>query len=406
MTRVVVVGGGPAGMAAACRAAESGASVTVLDDNPAVGGQIWRGDSSAAWFQRLHKSGAEFLGGSQVVMADARAKTLLVERAEGFRSLPWDKLVLATGSRELFLPFPGWTLPGVMGAGGMQALVKSGLAVKRKTVVVAGSGPLLLAVASYLKSRGAHVAAIVEQTPFRRLVGLGAGLLASAGKLVQAVQLQLSLAGVPYRTDCWVEAAEGEGQVRRVLVRGAKPIVCDYLAIGYGLTPNTELASVLGCEVNCDGVRVDRRQQTSVADVYCAGESTGIGGVDLSLVEGEIAGLAAVGRPTEGLTGKRRAARLFARALADAFALRPELRKLCRPETLVCRCEDVPYQKLAAHSGWREAKLLTRCGMGPCQGRVCGAAAEFLFGWGHTGVRPPVLPARVGSLVVEEETQQ
>ena len=148
------------------------------------------------------------------------------------------------------------------------------------------------------------------------------------------------------------------------------------------------------------GVAVDEMQQTSVAGVYSAGEATGIGGLDLSLVEGEIAGFAAAGetREARALFGARQRHRRFAGALERAFALREELKHLAQDDTLVCRCEDVALGRVRACSGWREAKLHTRCGMGPCQGRVCGGAVEFLLGWKAESVRPPVFPARIGSL--------
>lgn len=406
MTRVVIVGAGPAGIAAACRASESGARVTVIDDNTTYGGQIWRGGSPDAWFRRFRGALIDFQSATRVVSCDNEARTLTLETDDSQTVVPYDKLVLATGARELFLPFPGWTLPGVTGAGGLQALVKSGLPVQRKQVVVAGTGPLLIAVAAYLKSQGARIAAIVEQAPFSKLAGFATRLLASPGKAWQALGLQVELLGVPFRTSQWVEAAEGDSQLRQVRLAGRPQVIpCDYLACGYGLVPNTELASLLGCAHGPQGVVVNQLQETSSPCVYAAGEITGIGGLELSLVEGEIAGYAAAGRLETAYTlqHRRRTAQRFARALKETFALRPELKRLPRAETLVCRCEDVPYQKLQQYGGWREAKLQTRCGMGPCQGRVCGAAAEFLFGWKHSGVRPPVLPARVGSLSGAEE---
>jgi hypothetical protein len=165
--------------------------------------------------------------------------------------------------------------------------------------------------------------------------------------------------------------------------------------------PNVELAELLGCEVEKGCVRVDKFQQTTVPQVYSAGEATGIGGLELSLVEGEIAGLAASGKSEVArlLFPGREKHRKFAELLNQTFALREELKELAAPETIVCRCEDVTFARLRAHSSWRAAKLQTRCGMGPCQGRVCGGAVEFLFGWRAESVRPPVLPVRVESLV-------
>jgi NADPH-dependent 2,4-dienoyl-CoA reductase/sulfur reductase-like enzyme len=161
-----------------------------------------------------------------------------------------------------------------------------------------------------------------------------------------------------------------------------------------------ELAALLGCYLREGWVETGEWQQTSVEGVYAAGELTGIGGVEKSVVEGEIAGLAAVGRRAEAerLFGRRTQWRRFAAELAEAFALRPEVKALARPETMVCRCEDVRYGELKGLADWREAKLRTRCGMGACQGRVCGSAAGKLFGWERPGVRPPLYPTRFEDL--------
>src|SRR4051812_37383394 len=168
---VLIVGGGPAGIAAAVRAAESGKRVIILDDNPAEGGQIWRGQKThvsdpqaAGWLRKLESNRPEILAGSRVVDGDPKQRTLRVETVAEAFDVRYEKLVLATGARELFLPFPGWTLPNVVGVGGLQALVKCGLPVAGKRIVVAGTGPLLLAVAAYLRKQGATVPAIAEQT--------------------------------------------------------------------------------------------------------------------------------------------------------------------------------------------------------------------------------------------------
>jgi hypothetical protein len=145
---------------------------------------------------------------------------------------------------------------------------------------------------------------------------------------------------------------------------------------------------------------VNEFQETSVEGIYCAGEATGIGGLELSLIEGRIAGLAAAGRRDEArkLFVEREGHRRFADSLNRAFALRDELKSLPDAQTIVCRCEDVNFERLKEHDSWRAAKLQTRCGMGPCQARVCGPAVEFLFGWRVESMRPPVFPVRLGSL--------
>lgn len=413
---VLIIGAGPAGLAAAVTAAASERRVTLLDDNPAIGGQIWRGEASQAaspeaarWFKKLQASGAPFKQ-RVTVMSEARifaqpqAGLLLAETADGVCELRYERLILATGARERFLPFPGWTLPNICGAGGLQALVKAGLPVTDRRVVVSGSGPLLLAVAAYLRKRGAEVLLIAEQARWSRLVGFGFGLAGEFAKLKQAVKLRGELSGVAYLTNCWVESAAGDGKLRRVkLRRGDKrwAIECDYLACGFHLLPSVELALLLGCEAPQGRVRVDEYQQTTVAKVYAAGEATGIGGLDLSLIEGEIAGYAAAGDAAAAakLFRARAKAQRFADRLNRAFALRDELKQLPQAETLVCRCEDVTYGRLQQQRFWREAKLQTRCGMGACQGRICGGAAEFLFDWQVESIRPPAFPCRLESLL-------
>ncbi len=407
-TGVLVIGAGPAGMAAAVRAAETGAKVTVVDDNASPGGQIWRGTKqnsthteSAKWLRRFGAVKMQTIYRAQVIAGDYASRAVLVETPEDALELHFEKLILATGAREVFLPFPGWTLPGIFGAGGLQALVKSGLPIAGKRVVVAGTGPLLLAVAAFVRKKGADIRLIAEQTPCAAMFRFAGYLLRSPEKLRQALVLRSSLLGIPYRFGCWIEAAEGDTRLRRVTLRQgdrAWTETCDYAGVAYGLYPNTEAARLLGCEMDGSAVRVDELQRTSRADVYCAGECTGIGGVDLALAEGEIAGSAATGRPADRLIARRESARRFASMMNEAFALRSELKQLPRPATLVCRCEDVSFSRLRTFPSFRAAKLHTRCGMGSCQGRVCGPAAEFLFGWQNDSMRPPAFPARIGSL--------
>lgn len=401
---VAVVGAGPAGLAAACRAAECGRRVAMLDDNPQPGGQIWRGAAkeAARWVRIAERYGVEWIAGARVFDAP-EAGLVAVEMFEGECRVGYRKLILATGARERFLPFPGWTLPNVMGAGGLQALAKSGMPLAGKRVIVAGSGPLLLAVARYMKAHDVDVRLIAEQAPQSALMRFGLRLAGHPGKLMQALTLRAGLIGVPYMTSCWPVSAQGGERLESVtLRRGSRTWteVCDYLACGFGLIPNVELAALLGCRMSGTGVGVDEHQQTSVPGIYSAGEATGIGGLELSLVEGEIAGYAAGGNPdrARALFGARASHRHFAMALEGAFALRAELRDLPQAGTLVCRCEDVTMERVRACANWREAKLHTRCGMGPCQGRICGGAVEFLLGWQAESVRPPVLPARVGSM--------
>ncbi|MBY0506125.1 MAG: NAD(P)/FAD-dependent oxidoreductase [Bryobacteraceae bacterium] len=379
-------------MAAAVAAAESGARVAILDDNPAPGGQIWRLQSNR-WTTRMRASGAEFLAGA-AIYGTAGTHRLRVLRGGEAQELAYAKLILATGARERFLPFPGWTQPHVLGVGGLQALAKGGLPIAGKRIVVAGTGPLLLAVAAYLQSHGAIVPLVAEQASNLHLLLFGLGL--GVSKLQEAGHLFWDLRRVPYRRGTWVTRAL-PGSVE---LNHGDPVACDYLACGFGLVPNLELATLLGCEIRKGAVAVDEYCQTSREDVLAAGEINGIGGEDLALVEGQLAGYVASGQKTKSARWllERKSLLGFRRLLARSFVPRRELRYLAAPETIVCRCEDVTYAELQKASDERDAKLQSRCGMGACQGRVCGTANEFLFGWPAGTLRTPLSPVPLSAL--------
>lgn len=414
---VAVVGAGPAGLAAACRGAEAGARVVLLDEGLAAGGQIWRHApgtppprDAQPWVDRLARSGATTLFGTSVVdlRRDGAGAPFVVsaERGPVACRVVAQQVVVAAGARERLLPFPGWTLPGVIGVGGAQALLKSGVSFAGKRVVVAGTGPLILPVAAALAAAGARLLLVAEQAPLGAVAGFAATLWRRPALAAQAARYRLAFARTRYTTGSWVTAAEGDGRLERVVVRrargGTRALDCDVLCVGYGLVENTELARLVGGATDGGAVVVDDRQETSVQGLYCAGESTGVGGVDLSLVEGQIAGLAAAGvTPAAALVRARAELRALAGVLARTFAPRAELRALATPDTVVCRCEDVRCGALDRAWSPRQAKLYTRAGMGPCQGRVCGPALEFLFGWPADAVRPPVKPILLSTLLAD-----
>ncbi|KWA74704.1 FAD/NAD(P)-binding oxidoreductase [Burkholderia ubonensis] len=405
---VAIVGAGPAGLSAAQAAARSGASVAIVDDNPRAGGQIWRQGpgvaappAAAARFDVLRHPNVRHLAATRIV-AETSPGTLLLEDDERGRLLEYRTLILCCGARELLLPFPGWTLPGVTGAGGLQALIKHGLDVRGQRTVIAGSGPLLLASAATARERGAQVLHVLEQAARADLIGFGVGLWRWPSKLAQAARLITPV----YRPDAYVVEAFGGQRLEGVRIRQAGrefDVECDRLACGFGLVPNTALPSHLGCRIEHGAVAVDAHQRTSREGHFAAGECTGVGGSELAMVEGEIAGCAATGQTSRlaGLIARRARWQAFADAVRDRFAIREPVRKLARPDTLVCRCEDVRYDALVNEAGWTAAKLQSRCGMGACQGRVCGAAAQALFGWTPPAPRPPLVPARVGTLVLD-----
>lgn len=402
-TEILVVGAGPAGIAAAVSAERAGARALLVDMQAEPGGQVWRGQwqkpterKARHWLAALRRSPVECRYGLRLV--DFAAPGVAVfDTADGAVRVRCERLVVAAGARERQLPFPGWTLPGVFGAGGLQVLVKNGWPIAGRRVVVSGSGPLLLAAAASLRAAGAEIVCIAEQRSAADLARFAAALAPNPGKWLQAARLRLRLAGVPYHTGAWVERAHGEEALAAVDLRiGTRRtrIDCDALAVGFGLVPNTEIARLLGCRLRDGAVEVDVHQHSSVPGIYCAGEVCGIGGVDQALIQGEIAGRAAAGsaKRSFALNIARARSAHFARALQRAFPLRDELRRLAGDDTILCRCENVRHGQAKLCRSQRDARLQTRLGMGHCQARLCGAAGEFLFGWEAATPRPPLAP--------------
>lgn len=407
---VLVAGAGPAGLAAARTAAANGARVGLIDAQPQPGGQVWRHDvraapPSAARHAIASLRGVDVLTQHSIVTVES--SSLRVETPEGTQLLSYGSLIVATGARELLLPFPGWTLPGVTGAGGLQALTKQGWPVAGKRVIVAGSGPLLLASAATLRKHGAKVVGIYEQAPADAVRAFAMQLRHWPARTIQAIGLRLRLAGVPYHFGSFACKAHGDESVRAVDMetpQGSRTIDCDLLAVGYGLVPNTELAQQLGCTLDYRGthpfVRVDHLLRTSVGAIYAAGESCGVGGLAVAQIEGAMAGHMATGQTSaaQALISQRDRERRFGELLARHFALDPRLRTLAGANTTICRCEDVPLGELDGFTDARAAKLATRCGMGACQGRICGTALAELGRFPRNGARPPLFPARLATL--------
>jgi thioredoxin reductase len=444
---VVVVGAGPAGLNAACAAARDGATVALLDDNPRAGGQIWRQGPAHPPPAPLDNLLTRLSGQDHVsywpstrVVAPLGSCGLLLESAEhGGVSISYRRLILATGARERLLPFAGWTLPGVSGAGALQALIKGGMPVRGERIVIAGSGPLLIAALATARAAGARVIAVVEQASAFDVARFGMSLLAEPAKLRQAVEMTRGFVGLHYWTGSVIREAHGDGRVEQVTIRRGRQevtLACERVACGFGLVPNVTLAQALGCAIDdAGGIVVDDEQRTSVDGVLAAGECTGVGGAELAIVEGEIAGLCASGDWGNGagkrgeydaagagagagagaaananananaaaaikaLSAQRARWRRFGRRVATAFALQAAARTPPADATLLCRCEDVSVGEVRACADWRDAKLHTRCGMGACQGRICGAAANLYFGWPAAAPRPPFSPARIDTLM-------
>jgi D-hydroxyproline dehydrogenase subunit alpha len=383
---IVIVGGGPAGLAAAAAASHGNLRVAIVDAAARLGGQYWRHRPAAEPPALTRaRSAAEHIANSPVWFVEAGFG---LHTPSGVVSA--DRVVLATGAHDRSLPFPGWTLPGVVTAGGAQALLKGNGVLVGRRVAVAGAGPFLLAVAAGLAQAGADVVGVFEAGRLRGYASHPQAV--TPAKLAEAGRYAAVLARhrVPYRRGHVVLAAHGADAVEAVTVAGdgERRIELDALAISYGFTPQVELAVALRCDTHLDGdgslvVTVDDEQRTSVPGVYAVGEITGVGGARLAQLEGTIAGLAASGQAASvPATRHRRTARRFAAAMHDVHRPPAWIDQLA-DDTLVCRCEEVPYRAIrqAVELGGtdtRSVKLLSRAGMGWCQGRVCGYAVACL----------------------------
>ncbi len=426
MTRVVIVGAGPAGLAAAEHALRAGARVTVLDQSDAPGGQYHRTLYGARQpgFERL-LSRCEWWPESTVWALHNGRVHVLRGPADGSgrerHTLEPDALILATGAHDRTLPFPGWQLPGVFTAGAAQALAKGERVAVGRRVLVAGAGPFLLPVAGSLLDVGADVVAVLEANPAKTVLeGWGVGVR-KTGELARYAAT-LIRHRVPYHLGRAVVEARGDDRVREVVtarLRADWSVVpgterlheVDAVCVGHGFTPQPELAVAAGCVLDGGFVAVDTAQRTSVTTVFAAGEITGIGGADAARAEGAVAGcVAAGGTPGRALLRERDRTRAFARRLTAAHPIGAAWRGWLRDDTIVCRCEETSYEELRtaaadpATPGPHALKLGTRAGLGPCQGRICGPTVAELCGGAERHHRPIAQPIRLGELADPKET--
>lgn len=460
---VAVVGAGPAGLEATIKAAGAGATVALIDRQPRPGGQYYK--QPAPGLERRGAHGRR----------DEERRALL-QRLAGLENVrPYDDtvvwglfsagdgewllamhgpaapyrlhaavVILATGAYDRVIPFPGWTLPGVMTTGAAQTLLEHQGVLPGRRVLVSGSGPLLLTAAAGLTRAGADVVAVLEaaRPKLARLWPLVPALRGQSARLLEGAESWRTLraARVPYHLGTAVVAATGEEEVRqatftrldddwRPLPGSEKTVAVDTVVVGHGFLSASRLTRMVGCqhdfrpEAGGYVPRRDMHMETTRPGIFAAGDGAGVGGAALSRSEGRVAGLAAAfrvgcldaARAAAALHTERRVLRReqrFARRLGALFQPRRGLYDALDEETVVCRCEEVPLaairQAAAAGAGTiDEVKGLTRTGMGNCQGRICEETAARLLARerglapaevGCFTVRPPLYPLTVAEL--------
>ncbi|MBU9223121.1 NAD(P)/FAD-dependent oxidoreductase [Burkholderia multivorans] len=454
---LLIVGAGPAGMAAAMAARSAGLSVVVADEGPSPGGQIYRNLADvpaklAQWLgpdyaagrpliDGLLASGAHYLPRSvvwQIAFEPAPVAMLtLGGAARGTLEIDARAVLIATGAQERPWPVRGWTLPGVMGVGAAQTLLKSaGLAPSADTVL-AGSGPLLWLFAAQLLNAGRRMRALVDTTPrdaWRRALPHALPALRGADYLLKGWRMLRAVrdAGIPVYRGATDVRVDGDGRAQYLRFRDADGIAhaldTSLVLLHQGVIPSTQLARSIGCahewdeRAACWRPQRDARGRSSVAHVWIAGDGAGIGGAQAAAIAGEVAALdiaASVGAlaPHEQAARERPLLKAWRRHLAvrpllDALYTPPAALRRPDGDTIVCRCEEVTageIRRLAALGcqGPNQMKAFTRCGMGPCQGRWCGTTVGELIAEvqqrdvadvGQYRVRAPIKPITVDEL--------
>ncbi|CAB4922484.1 unannotated protein [freshwater metagenome] len=461
---VLVVGGGPAGLAAARAAAEAGLDVALVDERATLGGQIWKQPGPGFVVRDPEAMGHDYLDGRAAidaleatgatvhlrtsVVAIEQDRVVLVEDGAPARAVRASKLVLCPGAHDRPVVFPGWTLPGVMTAGGMQTVIKTQRVLPGERILFAGAGPVALAFPAQLAGYGANIVEVLDAGPFPRAADVLAIARARRGNrtlLTDAYRYRTGLLKhrIPLRYGRIVVRAEGTDRVERVVhaavdtdwqvVPGTEQTVeVDTLCVGYGFIPSMELLRLAGCELGYDEhlggpvVVVDDGLRTTVPDVFAAGDGTGVEGAAVAVEEGRIAGLTAAldlgalttEQAAAALRGPRRRVaqrRDLGRALGRMHHVGGGVYDLPDEDTVVCRCEEVRRSQLDAivetTADINVVKGMTRAGMGFCQGRNCQRQVAAMITRRHgvpmtsSSFATPRMPARPTSIAsIADET--
>lgn len=447
---LAVIGAGPAGLAAATTAAGLGLDTALFDEQPAPGGQIYRAITETPLGERsvlgedywhgttlvepFRQSGAQYVPGA-TVWSVTREGEIGVSVAGAARLLRARHVILATGALERPFPIPGWTLPGVMTCGAAQILLKSSGLVAKGKVVLAGSGPLLWLIAAQYLRAGAEIAALLDTTPAANWTAalphlpcfLASSYLAKGLTLIREVRRRIPVIGRVMSLAA-IGRERVEGVAYRVFGDSERRIPADTLLLHQGVVPNINLSSAIGCAHRWDAAQlcfrpeVDDWGMSSLDGIAIAGDGAGISGALAAEQRGHLAGLDAARRLDKlDEEARDRAAAPHAAALARAERGRRFLDLLYRPaegfrlpapETLACRCEEVTARQVLdaialGVQGPNQLKSFLRCGMGPCQGRLCGLTITELIAKarglspdvvGYYRLRPPVKPITLAEL--------
>ncbi|WP_454654843.1 FAD/NAD(P)-dependent oxidoreductase [Bosea beijingensis] len=461
---LLVVGAGPAGLAAAARAAELGLSVLLADENPAPGGQIYRAVTTTPVKNRAIL-GDDYWRGADIVARFERSQAAYVPRCTVWSIGPDEtapgtfelglsldgkariigarQVILATGAQERPFPIPGWTLPGVMTAGAAQIALKSAGAIPSGRTVIAGCGPLLYLLAGQLAAAGCQIAAVLDTTPngnwSKALAAipdfLRSPYLAKGLKLMLSTRRKLRfVSGVTSLT------ATGDGKLATVQFEQSGrtgTIACDTLLLHQGVIPGVNFSNAAGCAHDFDTEqhawvpRVDAWCAATVPGIAIAGDGAGIGGAESAALRGEIAAFGAalrLGKLTEAERDRQAAPiraeldkKLRGRRFLDLlYKPAPQFLAPPRDETIICRCEEVTAgqvrdaAKRLGVTGPNQMKAFLRCGMGPCQGRLCGPTVVELIAetrgttpaeTGYYRLRPPIKPVTLAELAALPQTE-
>lgn len=455
--RLAIVGAGPAGLAAAAEAARCGVEVVLIDEQKAAGGQIYRA------IEQANQSTKEILGPEygrgELLLKEMTAQNVThlngttvwqvtPEREIYFtkdgasRVLKAECVIIATGAMERPMPFPGWTLPGVMTAGAGQVLLKTAGLIPKAELILAGSGPLLLLAAAQFLRAGGAIGAIVETTPrgnYLRAARYLPAAIGAEGFLRKGMMLLREIRShkIPHYKGASKLKAAGDRRVETLRFSCRKrqyELPCSTLMLHMGIVPNVQITRSLNLDhewnelQRCWRPRRGEFGETEIEGLMVAGDGGGIGGAVVAEIEGRIAGLRAAsklgaigsGECQSRLDAERRKRdrQLAPRPFIDALYA-PSREFLSPPdETVVCRCEEVTAGQIREYVGLgclgpNQAKSFGRSGMGPCQGRLCGLTVSEIIAdardrplaeVGYYRIRPPIKPVTLGELAAMHES--